>query len=93
MPNMMDYLSWRGDLPVHAVPLLDVDNLILASFCYNDLGPHASGAGEFPCGSWRRCLILKSAPAEFSSGSGGICSTPWRRQSDSAPCMSMTMWT
>lgn len=46
MPNMMDYLAWRGDLPLTVAPFTPVDGLILASLSYNDLGPHAeSGEG------------------------------------------------
>ena len=46
MPNMMDYLTWRGDLPLPTAPFTPVDGLILASLSYNDLGPHAeSGEG------------------------------------------------
>ncbi|MGN0747555.1 MAG: Mbeg1-like protein [Aristaeellaceae bacterium] len=46
MPNMMDYLTWRGDLSLQSAPFTPVDGLILASLSYNDLGPHAeSGEG------------------------------------------------
>ena len=41
MPNMMDYLTWRGDLPLTMAPFTSVDGLILASLAYNDLSPHA----------------------------------------------------
>ena len=34
MPNIVDYLAWRGDLPFSCVPFNDVDNLILAQFSY-----------------------------------------------------------
>ena len=44
MPNMMDYLTWRGDLSLAASPWNQVDGLILASFSYNDLGEQAGGA-------------------------------------------------
>ena len=43
MPNMMDYLTWRGDLTLAASPWNQVDGLILASFSYNKLGEHAGG--------------------------------------------------
>ena len=46
MPNMMDYLTWRGDLSLTASPWNQVDGLILASFSYNDLGEHARGEEE-----------------------------------------------
>ena len=28
MPNLFDYLSWRGDLPLSAAPFNDVDSPI-----------------------------------------------------------------
>ena len=37
MANMMDYLSWRGDLTLSSSPWNDVDSLIMACACYADL--------------------------------------------------------
>lgn len=34
MPNIMDYLDWRGDLPMTHSPFNEVDNLILAQLSY-----------------------------------------------------------
>lgn len=34
MPNMMDYLAWRGDIDLDYSPFNDVDSLILASLSY-----------------------------------------------------------
>ena len=34
MPNMMDYLAWRGDIALDYSPFNDVDSLILASLRY-----------------------------------------------------------
>jgi len=34
MPNMMDYLAWRGDVALAYAPFNDVDSLILASLSY-----------------------------------------------------------
>ena len=34
MANLLDYLAWRGDLPLAAVPLCDVDALIFARLSY-----------------------------------------------------------
>ena len=31
MANVMEYLDWRGDLSFSAVPLCEVDNLILSA--------------------------------------------------------------
>ena len=34
MANMLDYLAWRGDIPISCMPFNDVDNLILSEFAY-----------------------------------------------------------
>ena len=36
MANILDYLDWRGDLPLSAVPFNEVDNLILSELSYLD---------------------------------------------------------
>ena len=35
--NLMDYITWRGDLTVDRAPLTQVDHLIMANLIYNDL--------------------------------------------------------
>lgn len=37
MPNMIDYIDWRGDLAIGQDPFNEVDNLILSEFCFLDL--------------------------------------------------------
>lgn len=37
MPNMLDYLDWRGDVPLSVAPFNEVDNAILAQLSYLDL--------------------------------------------------------
>ena len=39
MPNMLEYLSEYGDVNLDAMPLNDVDKLILAQMIYSDFGP------------------------------------------------------
>lgn len=34
MPNMHDYVEWRGDIPLSAMPMSDVDNLVLATLSF-----------------------------------------------------------
>lgn len=34
MPNMLDYLKWRGDLSFDQDPFNEIDNLILTRFSY-----------------------------------------------------------
>ena len=44
MSNMIDYLAWRGDIPLSASPWNEVDSLLLSSLVYNDLGDRARTA-------------------------------------------------
>lgn len=37
MPNLMDYLEWRGDLTFTEAPLCEVDNLVFCLLAYVDL--------------------------------------------------------
>ena len=34
MPNLFDYLAWRGDLPFSAVPPCEADELLLSQLSY-----------------------------------------------------------
>ena len=36
MGNIMDYIRWRGDLPLSKSPFNEVDNLIFSELCYMD---------------------------------------------------------
>ncbi|MBR0162595.1 MAG: DUF2974 domain-containing protein [Oscillospiraceae bacterium] len=36
MANLLDYLTWRGDIPFSADPFNEVDNLVLAWLAYSD---------------------------------------------------------
>ncbi len=36
MPNLTDYLVWRGDLPFSSAPLCEVDNLLFSMISYID---------------------------------------------------------
>lgn len=38
MPNIYDYLEWRGDVPLSADPFNEVDNLVLAELAYTQFG-------------------------------------------------------
>lgn len=54
MSNILDYLRWRGDIPIAQSPFNDVDNLILARLSYikfdgivpEELGPMGIELGE-----------------------------------------------
>ena len=39
MANIIDYIAWRGDLSMARDGWNDVDALIMANYCYNDLAP------------------------------------------------------
>ena len=34
MANILDYLTWRGDIPFSQVPLNEIDSLILSRISY-----------------------------------------------------------
>ena len=38
MANLLDYLDWRGDLPLSGDPFNEVDNLILAELSFVAFG-------------------------------------------------------
>ncbi len=38
MANIIDYLQWRGDVPMRAVPFTEVDALVLSTLVYMPLG-------------------------------------------------------
>ncbi len=46
MANLIDYLTWRGDVPLGAVPFNEVDNLILSQFSYLALEHALPEGGE-----------------------------------------------
>lgn len=45
--NILDYVDWRGDLPMAASPFNEVDNLILSVLAYLNLDGVAPGDGDF----------------------------------------------
>lgn len=54
MPNFIDYISWRGDVPLTASPFNAVDNLILAELAYADLRGIAPDGGSITLAeAWR----------------------------------------
>lgn len=53
--NIMDYLTWRDDLPLEHAPFCPPDALALSILCYLDIGAAASGS------SW---VALKDLPAD-----------------------------
>ena len=60
MPNLFDYLTWRGDLSLEQVPLGPVDALILTAVCYVDF------EGFVPSGP-EQTVTLRQAAACFLS--------------------------
>ena len=59
MPNIMDYLEWRGDLTFSEAPLCEVDNLIFCLLSYVDLD------GIVPRSIKDGCVTLREAAAEY----------------------------
>ena len=71
MANMLDYLTWRGDLTLNAAPWTPADSLILASFCYNDVGPLAASAEGM--------VLRELAPRlDLMSRTGNVYFVQWR---------------
>ena len=58
MGNIMDYISWRGDLSLAQSPFNEVDNLILACFSYVNLD-------GIPVASRQKGIELKKLVKEF----------------------------
>ena len=46
MNNLLDYIAWRGDLPMAVSPFNEVDNLILSELAYTDLADIVPPPGE-----------------------------------------------
>ena len=46
MGNLLDYLAWRGDLPLERDPFNSVDALLLSCLSYVDFADVAPGMGE-----------------------------------------------
>ena len=59
MPNIMDYLEWRGDLTFSEAPLCEIDNLIFCMLSYVDLD------GIVPGNSRSGSITLRAAAAEY----------------------------
>lgn len=58
MPNLMDYLEWRGDLSFDESPLNEVDNLVFSLLSYVDLD-HIVPEGQ------QGGITLRQAAAEY----------------------------
>ena len=73
MPNIMDYLAWRGDIALDYSPFGDVDSLVLASLSYlnypteptliRDLGVHVPAVDRNQFAFVHECRALLSAAA------------------------------
>lgn len=60
MANIIDYLEWRGDIPMSVSPFNIVDSLILSTYAYLDLEGIANGDGD---PKWRPTLLALSEVA------------------------------
>jgi hypothetical protein len=47
MPNILDYLDWRGDLEFHRDPINEVDNLVFSVLAYMDFAGAVPSVDEF----------------------------------------------
>lgn len=55
MTNVFDYLKWRGDITMSAVPLCDADKLVLSELCYVEF----TNDGPEPLGKLCREMLKK----------------------------------
>lgn len=65
MANILDYLSWRGDLPLKVSPFNEVDNLIAAELSFIDF------SGIVPETAGRSAPTLREAAERFFARNGG----------------------
>ncbi len=70
MPNVFDYLEWRGDLTFEEAPLNEVDNLIFCLLSYVDL------EGIVPAEPKQGRVTLRSAAAEYFFTHGETSTRP-----------------
>ena len=73
MPNIMDYLAWRGDIALDYSPFNDVDSLVLSALSYlnypqeptliRDLGVHVPAVDKTQFSFVHECRALLSAAA------------------------------
>lgn len=97
MPDLFDYLIWRGDLTLEQSPFNDVDSLILCSLSYAALdglvGPGGAtirpgGGGLCPRGR----AVAQGAPGRRHGILGrcpGACWNSWRGRPGLVPCGSL----
>lgn len=66
MPNIFDYLDWRGDIKLSADPFNDVDNLILAELTYTAFDGIVAGSGKgMPLHEVRDAFFTVNSRAEI----------------------------
>ena len=70
MPNAIDYIDWRGDIPLSVSPFNEVDNLLVCKLVSLDFTDIVPSEGERSIQEARRATSTSSA----------------RRTSDAACC-------
>ena len=73
MANIMDYLDWRGDLPLTVSPFNEVDGLILAELSFINF------EGIVPPPELGRGVPLRDAASIFPTAARTIPSSAGRR--------------
>ena len=58
MANIVEYLTWRGDIEVTERPFNDVDNLILSTISYLDFTGIVPPAGEGSITLGEACKVI-----------------------------------
>ena len=69
MANILDYLDWRGDVPLEADGFNEVDNLILAELSFINFGGIVpSGGGGITLAAAARAYDARNVPAAEADG-------------------------
>ncbi len=71
MPNMLDYLDWRGDIPFSASPFNEVDNLLLSHLAYLELD------GIVPSPAQGGAITLRQAGVAYAEKFGAADKSLW----------------
>ena len=69
MGNIIDYIKWRGDLPLSKISFNDVDLLILSELVYADMHSIVPSGHSSSVSVRDACIRLLVSPEEHSFGS------------------------
>lgn len=78
MADMLDYLDWRGDIPLAVSPFNEVDNLILAHLVYADFRGIVPESGEaVPLPAAREAFFRRSSRETLTADGSFLSKCPF----------------